>query len=47
MYVQCCYKDARIMLHALAFPIIVRNTADDINAPTKIAVTLLKLEVCA
>ena len=40
-------KDARTVLHALDFPTFVRDTADDINAPTKIAVTLLKLEVCA
>ena len=29
------------MLHALDFPIFVRDTADDIDAPTMIAVTLL------
>ena len=33
-------KDARTMLHALDFPIFIRNMADDIDAPTKIAVTL-------
>ena len=40
-------KDAITVLHALDFPIFVRDTADDIDAPTKIAVTLFKLEVCA
>jgi hypothetical protein len=40
-------KDARTVLHALDFPIIVRNMVDDINVPTKIAVALLRVEVCA
>ena len=35
------------MLHALAFPIFVRNMVGDIDAYTKIAVNLLKVEDCA
>jgi hypothetical protein len=36
-----------MMLHALVFPIFVRNTVGDIDAYTKIAVALLKVEDCA
>ena len=39
-------KDVRIVLHALGFPIFGKNMVDDIDASTKITVTLLKLEVC-